>query len=144
MSTRVGTKVSEVQPEMTRGQRLWSRLRDLRDTAPASLERAKLVTASYKETEGLPMQIRRAKAFEKIVTEIPIYIDDDQLLVGDWGSRPMSAEWLPEGAGVTWVLKEFESGELLRAFSKEEAESLIQRISGEPEEDAQSLLDRGD
>ena len=99
---------SSMKSEMSRGQRLWSILRDRRDKEPASLERAKLLTASYKETEGLPIPIRRAKAFEKIVTEIPIYIDEGQLLVGDWGSRPMAAEWHPEYA-VEWVIKEFET-----------------------------------
>ena len=70
--------------ELTRGQKLWLVLRARRDTEPASLERARLLTASYKETEGLPIPVRRAKALEKIVTEIPIYIDDGQLLAGDF------------------------------------------------------------
>jgi pyruvate formate-lyase/glycerol dehydratase family glycyl radical enzyme len=96
-------------PSATRGQRLWNKLRERRDTEPLSLERANLVTASYKETEGLPIPIRRAKAFEKIVTEIPIYIDDEQLLVGDFASRPMAAEWHPEFT-VEWVLKEINEG----------------------------------
>ena len=87
----------------TRGQKLWRVLRDRRDTEPVSLERAKLVTASFKETEGLLYPIRRARAFEKIVTGIPIYIDDDQLLAGDFASRPMAAEWFPEFT-VEWVM----------------------------------------
>jgi len=82
--------------QLTRGQKIWARLRDLRDNAPVSFERAKLVTASYKETEGLPMPIRRAKAFEKIITEIPIFIDDDQLLVGDYAASPMAVEMHPD------------------------------------------------
>ena len=72
MSTVTGSEADPAKPEITRGQWLWSMLRDRRDTEPVSLERAKLLTASYKETEGLPTPIRRAKAFEKIVTEIPI------------------------------------------------------------------------
>ena len=84
--------------EMTRGQKLWSRLLEERATAPVSLERARLLTLSYRETEGLSTPIRRGRAFEKIVTEIPIYIDDDQLIVGDPGSKPMAAEWFPEYA----------------------------------------------
>jgi pyruvate formate-lyase/glycerol dehydratase family glycyl radical enzyme len=115
--TEVSSKVTSIQTEMTRGQRLWSMLLDRRDKEPVSLERAKLVTASYKETEGLPTPIRRAKAFEKIVTEIPIYIDEDQLLVGDFGSRPMAAEWHPEYA-VEWVVKDFESGAILHKVAE--------------------------
>ena len=82
--------------QASRGQKIWAWLRDVRDSASVSFERAKLVTASYKETEGLPMPIRRAKAFEKIVTEIPIYIDDDQLLVGDFAASPMGVEMHPD------------------------------------------------
>lgn len=91
-----------------RGQRIWDRLRDQRDVGQLSLARARLLTASYKETEGLPVPIRRAKAFAKIVNEIPIYIEDEQLLVGDFAARPMWAEWYPE-FGVSWVLEEIEN-----------------------------------
>lgn len=94
--------------ELTRGQRLWLRLVERRRTEPISLERARLLTASWRETEGLPVPIRRARAFKKIVTEIPIFIDDDQLLTGNYGSRPMAAEWRPE-VTVEWVLKRFEA-----------------------------------
>ena len=102
---------SETKPEQseTRGQRLWRRLLERRQE-PLSLERARLVTSSYKETDGLPIPIRRAKAFEKIVAEIPIYIDEGQLLVGDYGSRPMAVEWFPEYA-VDWVPGELEDGQ---------------------------------
>ncbi len=99
---------SEVNEKLTRGQSLWNRLVRIRRTAPVSMERAKLLTASWKETEGLPAAIRRAKAFEKIVTEIPIYIDDEQLLCGDYGSWPMAPEWRPE-VTVEWMVERFES-----------------------------------
>jgi formate C-acetyltransferase len=96
-------------PVETRGQKLWRVLRARRDTEPVSLERARLLTASFKETEGLPIPLRRARAFEKIVTEIPIYIDDDQLLVGDYGSTPMAPEFFPEFT-VEWVADAIEKG----------------------------------
>ena len=103
MAANLALSQLEVRPPETRGQRLWSELRERRDTEPVSLERAQLVTASHKETQGLPVPNRRAKAFENIVTEIPIYIDDGQLLAGDFGSKPMAAEWFPEFT-VEWVL----------------------------------------
>jgi formate C-acetyltransferase len=82
----------------TRGQRLWERMLEYRQTAKPSLSRAKLLTASYRETEGYPSPIRRAKAFEKIVTEIPIHIEEDDLLLGAFAARPMDFEWYPEYA----------------------------------------------
>lgn len=105
--------------ELTRGQKLWNTLRDRRDTEPVSLERAKLLTASYKETEGLFPPIRRAKAMEKILTEIPIFIDEGQLLAGDWGARPMAAEWFPE-LNSRWVREELEAGVSPYQFKEEE------------------------
>lgn len=45
-------------------------------------DRAVIVTESYKETEGLPIILRRAKALEKILHDIPIAIHDHDLLAG--------------------------------------------------------------
>jgi formate C-acetyltransferase len=83
------------------------------------------VTASYQETEGLPIPIRRARAFEKIVSEIPIYIDEGQLLAGDYGSRPMVIEWFPEYI-VGWVLKELEGGHFPYQASTEDIAQIKQ------------------
>jgi pyruvate formate-lyase/glycerol dehydratase family glycyl radical enzyme len=94
--------------KLTRGQRLWNKEVNLRHLTPVSLERARLVTASWKETEGLPIPLRRARAFEKIVGEIPIFIDDEQLLAGNYGSWLMAGEWHPE-LSVTWVLERFDA-----------------------------------
>ena len=123
MIIKEDSEAGTAQPEVTRGQRLWSVLRDRRDTEPVSLERAKLLTASYKETEGLPMPIRRAMAFEKIVAGIPIYIDEGQLLVGDSGSRPMAPEWHPEYC-VDWVAKGFQNGTMAHKVSDNDTEVL--------------------
>jgi pyruvate formate-lyase/glycerol dehydratase family glycyl radical enzyme len=120
MSVRLSSEAGSEKSEMTRGQRLWAMLRDSRDTEPVSMERAKLLTASYKETEGLPIPIRRAKAFEKIVTGIPIYIDEGQLLVGDSGSRPMAPEWHPEYC-VDWVVREFQRGTMMHNVAEDDA-----------------------
>ena len=57
-NTWTNNKSSPAENEMTRGRILWSAVRDKRDTEPVSLERAKLITSSYKETEGLPIFIR--------------------------------------------------------------------------------------
>ena len=82
--------------KQTRGQRIWDFLRDARDKSGLSLNRAKLVTEAYQETEGQPIIFRRAHAYEKIVDNFPIYIDDEQLLCGDFASKPMGFEWWPE------------------------------------------------
>ena len=110
----------------TRGQKIWRSLRAKRDISLLSLERAKLVTSAYRQNEGSPIALQKAKAFEKVVTEIPIFIDDDQLLVGDYASAPMAREWYPEFT-VEWILKELEKGEFPYNFNKKDLNS-VKRI----------------
>lgn len=102
-------EVIQMEKEQTRGQKLWSRLRDMRDTQPISFERAWLVTQSYKETEGLPVYIRRARAYDNVMKNIPIYLDEGQLLAGDFATRPMAAEIFPE-LTVAWIKEYMDSG----------------------------------
>ncbi len=45
-------------------------------------ERSRLVTNSWKETEGEPMVLRRAKLFKKVMEEVTVSIWDDELIVG--------------------------------------------------------------
>jgi formate C-acetyltransferase len=45
-------------------------------------ERSRLVTEAWKETEGQPLVVRRAKAFKKILAGIPIAIREGELIVG--------------------------------------------------------------
>lgn len=96
--------------EKTRGRKLWESLRPLRDTEPVSFERAWLVTQSYKETEGMPVFYRRAKAYDRVMKNIPIYLDDEQLLCGDFASRPMCAEIFPEMT-VAWIKEYMDNGD---------------------------------
>lgn len=60
------------------------------------LERARLITQSYRETEGLPEVLRRAKALEKILANMTIYIGDQELIVGNFASDPFSVPVIPE------------------------------------------------
>lgn len=71
-------------------------------------ERAVLVTDAYKETEGLPAILRRAKAAEKIFNNLPVTIRDDELIVGAITKNPRSTEICPEFS-FDWVEKEFET-----------------------------------
>lgn len=62
------------------------------------VDRARLVTESHKETEGLPMVIRKALSMQKLCEEIPIFIEPGQLLVGDPNSAEDEIRWYPEAA----------------------------------------------
>ena len=60
------------------------------------IERAKIVTESYKKTEGLPYIIRRAQALKDMLENMTIFIDEEELIVGNHGSRARAALIFPE------------------------------------------------
>jgi pyruvate formate-lyase/glycerol dehydratase family glycyl radical enzyme len=63
------------------------------------IERAYLLTESYKETEGEPPLMRRAKALEKILREMTVHIEDGELIVGRATSKRRGSPLIPE---VSW------------------------------------------
>jgi len=79
----------------------------LMDATPCvESDRAVLVTKSYQETEDLPMVMRRAKALEKILLNLPVAIRDGELIVGAMTKKPRSVQIYPEFS-CEWVEKEF-------------------------------------
>lgn len=70
--------------------------------------RAILVTESYKETEGLPMILRRAKAFSHILERIPIVIRNEELIVGSSTLAPRGCQTYPEFS-YEWLEAEFDT-----------------------------------
>jgi formate C-acetyltransferase len=77
-------------------------------TPTVEADRAELITASYKETEGMPIVIRRAKAVEKILNEIPIAIRDNDLIAGVLTVSGHGCQIYPEYS-YDWVEKEFDT-----------------------------------
>lgn len=66
------------------------------------LERARLLTESYKITEGQPEVIRRAKALAHILENMSIYIKDGERIVGNFACTPSHLPIMPEIA-VDWL-----------------------------------------
>ena len=58
--------------------------------------RAKLITESYKATEGQPVITRRAEAFAHILRNIPIIIRDNELIIGSSTIAPRGCQTFPE------------------------------------------------
>ncbi|MFC1592862.1 glycyl radical protein [Candidatus Omnitrophota bacterium] len=73
--------VAKVEEELDNKDRI-SQLRDkLLQTQPRlSTERLRLYRESYKETEGESPAIRRAKAFEKLLNEMTIFIEENPIV----------------------------------------------------------------
>ncbi|MEW6614331.1 MAG: pyruvate formate lyase family protein [Thermodesulfobacteriota bacterium] len=60
------------------------------------LDRARLLTQSYMETEGVPIVLRRAMALANILENIKIYIGDKERIVGNTASTPDALVPYPE------------------------------------------------
>ncbi len=81
---------------------------DLMAAMPAICpERALLITESYRETEGQPMVLRRAKALERILANMSIFIEKDQLIVGNQAGQIRAAPIFPEYS-IDWVIEELD------------------------------------
>ena len=70
--------------------------------------RARLITESYRMTEGEPMITRRAKAFLHILQNIPIIIRDEELVVGSTTLAPRGCQTYPEFS-YEWLEAEFDT-----------------------------------
>lgn len=72
--------------------------------------RAVLITESYRQTEGEPIIIRRAKAFAHILENLPIVIRDQELIVGSTTIAPRGCQTYPEFS-YEWLEEEFDTVE---------------------------------
>ena len=73
-------------------------------------DRAVLLTQSYRQTEGEPIILRRAKAFAHILENIPITIRDEELIVGSATQAPRGCQTFPEYS-FEWLEAEFDTVE---------------------------------
>ena len=62
------------------------------DKYPLCTEKIRLLTESYKKTEGEPLIVRKSKALAHYLDNKTIYIDDDELIVGNVAYKPMGIE----------------------------------------------------
>ena len=70
--------------------------------------RAVLVTEAYRQYENEPMVIRRARAFEHILKNIPIIIRPEELIVGSSTIAPRGCQTFPEFS-YDWLEAEFDT-----------------------------------
>ena len=119
------------------------KLRDIVFYAPPEIctDRAKAITASYKETDGQPVIIRRAKALKKILENMHIYILKGELIVGNQAFQPKSAPLFPE-FGVKWIKDELDTFEnrrldpfLITNEKKKEVHEIIRYWEGKTHQD---------
>ena len=80
----------------------------LLDARPALCpERAALLTAAWRCSEGQPLLTRRALGFAEILRGMSIYVEPGELLVGNQAGQPRAAPIFPEFA-VGWLKREID------------------------------------
>ncbi len=77
----------------------------LNKTPGVCIERAELITESYKEHENKSIYLKRAYAMENILENISVYIKDGELIVGKQASDVRTAPVFPEYS-VEWIIEE--------------------------------------
>jgi formate C-acetyltransferase len=73
------------------------------------LERARLLTDSYRQTEGETMVMRRAKGLGRILEGMTVFIQQGELIVGNFASKPECVTHYPE-LQWRWVEKAVHNG----------------------------------
>jgi len=103
-----GVCEAKIGPMPERTKRLRDRMRWYKPELCS--ERARLATEAYKETEGEPIVIRRAKVLDRVLRGMSIYINEDELIVGNQACKPRAAPvFFPEDA-VGWIERDVDSG----------------------------------
>lgn len=110
------------------------------------LQRSRLLTESYKSTDGQPMTMRRAKALENILTKMDIFINDWERIVGSHASTP---EGLFFGIDMNWrsvkrVVSGQEGQSLLDDAGRAELAELCEYWKGKSMSDRQQALFTGE
>jgi formate C-acetyltransferase len=92
---------------------------------PLCIEKSRLLTESFKKTDGEPMILRRAKALSHVLDNISIFLEYGQLIAGNAASKSMGLEF------------DFYAG----LWSKEEIEGLKEAGYDISDDEESELLD---
>jgi pyruvate formate-lyase/glycerol dehydratase family glycyl radical enzyme len=91
------------------------------------LERARLVTESYRQTENEPMILRRAKALAHILDNMTVYIRQGEMIVGNYASNSDSVPFYPE-LSWKWIKRETSPGQVYECMLSDEGREELDRI----------------
>lgn len=95
------------------------------------IERARIVTRAYQELTQEPVILKRAKVLDRILSEMTIYIKEDELIVGHNASRTGGLPVVPE-VQANWIGKQLDDFATRKIFPVE--------ISDEDKEELRALL----
>jgi pyruvate formate-lyase/glycerol dehydratase family glycyl radical enzyme len=105
---------------------------EMRATRPGfewklDLERARLLTESYKQTENEPTTRRRAKALAHILDNMTIYIRSEEMVVGNFARDIDSVPFYPEFAWK-WIVRDTAPGQVYSSMLTDEGREELKEI----------------
>jgi pyruvate formate-lyase/glycerol dehydratase family glycyl radical enzyme len=97
------------------------------ETYPLCVEKVQLITESLKQTEAEALIVRRAKAFAHFLDNRTIFIQDNELIVGNLASKPMGME----ADAPTWPKEEMQQLNKAGLTITEDEENLVRLMDAE-------------
>jgi len=91
------------------------------------MDRARIVTAAFRETEGQPAPLQYARVVEKLCEEMPVFIKDGELIVGDPNGGANKIRWYPE-TNVDWMPEAVTTGGFSQIVTDEERREILDEI----------------
>jgi pyruvate-formate lyase len=107
---------------------------------PICIEKASLVMESYRQTEGEPQVVRRAKATAHYLDHKTIFIEEDELIVGNIASKPMGLE--AGSLGPIWPREDLDDLRSAGLTLSDEDEALLRSMNDYWENKGRTLDER--
>jgi len=98
-----------------------------REGVKIDMARARIVTAAFRETDGQPVPLQYARMVEKLCEEMPVFIKDGELIVGDANGGADKVRWYPE-VNVDWMPEAVTTGGFSGIVTDEERREIVDEI----------------
>ncbi len=98
-----------------------------REGVKIDMDRARIVTEAFRETDGQPVVLQYARMVEKIADEMPIFIKDGELIVGDPNGGANKVRWHPE-VNVDWMPEAVTTGGFSDIVTDDERREIVEEI----------------
>ena len=91
------------------------------------MDRARIVTAAFRETDGQPAPLQYTRMVEKLCEEMPVFIKDGDLIAGDPNGGSNKIRWYPE-TNVDWMPEAVTTGGFSPIVTDEERREIVDEI----------------
>jgi len=100
---------------------------EFRQGIRVDMDRARIVTQAFRESEGLPPVYQWTRMVEKLCDEMPIFIKEGEFIVGDANSAPDEVRWYPE-VNVEWMPAAVTTGGFSNMVTEAERQEILEDI----------------